>query len=199
MTISQETDEVTAALNANAGDTPPTTWVVMQFGVGVRPQVAASGQLPLALAHFYQLAFMIVALDRTAEYQVAGNDDDAALQGLSLYSAGNLQLTLQPAAGLTVHPSQPELPTLPAESFETTASLLLVALSKRKGLGNDVAERFQNSSVAASWVRDIDDLILGDAPTADDVKGHFDKGDVDWMWNWLRRARTMLSYTATVR
>lgn len=199
MATSHKADAITAALNVDPDDAPPTTWVVMQFGVGVRPNVAASGHLPLALAHFYQLAFMIVALDRTADYQVAGNDDDAALQGLSLYSEGNLQLTLQPAAGLTVHPSQPELPSLPADSFETTARLLLAALANRKRLARDVTERFQNSSVAASWLQDIDDLILGDAPTAGDVKGQFDKGDVDWMWNWLRSARTMLSYIATVR
>jgi hypothetical protein len=195
MSTADESAKITATLNAGAGDAQSTTWVVMQFGASVRPSVAASVNLELALANFFQLTFMIVALRPSAEYQVVGIDDDLALAGLSLYLQGELLLVLQPAGGLEVHPLAPELPGLAEDSFEETAALLVAALEKRHELGVDVAERFRNSSVARSMELDIDEAILDAAITASDVEGEFEQDELDEMWNRVSTARAMISYT----
>ena len=157
---STDRDALLETLNARDDEPIPLTWLVMQFGAGPRPHVAVSGHLELALAHFYQLAYMIVALDPASEYKVAGGDEDYALRGLSLYADDILRLTLQPAPTITPHPLHRVAATLPDDSFEVTARLLLAALEMRHELSEEVTRQFMNSAVARSFVHDVDVVML---------------------------------------
>lgn len=185
-------DPLTDALNAGQSDpAPPTTWVVMQFGAGQRPHVACSTNLALAIAHFFELAHMIVLLDPEGEYQLAADDDSADIQGLSLFQGELLALVLQPAGGLVRHPLQPTLPSLPADSFEASAPLLLAALQMRKTLDGAGAARFLNSSVARSWSRDLDEAIRAEALTEEGVADKFQPAELCAVWEAISTARTM--------
>ena len=193
---STDRDALLEALNARDDEPIPPTWLVMQFGAGPRPHVAVSGHLELALAHFYQLAYMIVALDPASEYKVAGGDEDYALRGLSLYADDILRLTLQPAPTITPHPLHRVAATLPDDSFEVTARLLLAALEMRHELSEEVTRQFMNSAVARSFVHDVDVVMLEESVPLTVVKSEFghSSGHVERMWEWLQNSRVMLAY-----
>ena len=196
---STDDDALLDAMNAEDHEPIPPTWLVMQFGAGPRPQVAVSGHLELALVYFYQLTYMIVALDPASEYKVAGGDEDYALRGLSLYADDILRLTLQPAPAITPHPLHRAAATLPGDSFEVTARLLLAALEKRHELSDDVTRAFLNSTVARSFVEDVDEVLRDEATPLAVVKSEFGhpNGHVNRVWEWLVNAHVMLSYSGS--
>lgn len=176
---------------------PSTTWAVMFFGDSQRPSISVSADLRLALASFYELAHMFVALVPDGPLSLAADDDDAALRGLSLYYGESLILCLQPAMGIVGEGARVDA-SLVSESFSALAPLILAALGERKHLTTQYGAKFLHSTVAMALSRDVDALIRGEALSEGDpsVLGH---PDGQAAWKAIAQAHAMVSTVATIR
>ncbi len=175
----------------------PTTWVVMLFGDGPRPHVTCSQNIALAYSDFLGLLRILITLGRDASFRIAGDDDDAALMGLSVYMDDDLVLVLQPAGTIVPHHESPAFEA-PFDSFERMAPVLLEAMARRAGFTSEDVERYIHSIVARAFAVDVDEAIIEEAYTEDLVKGQYAPNLVAKAWKHLTSARTMVELTATV-
>ncbi|AGG89094.1 hypothetical protein [Rhodanobacter denitrificans] len=169
----------------------------MLFGDGPRPHVTCSQDLALAYSDFLGLLNILITLGRDASFRIAGNDDDAALMGFSVYMDDALVLVLQPA-GTILPDGDSSSCQAPFDSFERMAPVLLEAMAKRSGFTAKDAEAFQYSIVALAFSRDVDEAIIEEAYSEDLVKGQYAPNLVAKAWKHLTSARTMVEMTATV-
>lgn len=198
-TRQSESQLIADALNAQPDQaTPPTTWLVMQFGLGTRPRVTCSTNRHLAIADFLQHLRMICLLFPEATFKLLGDDDDGALCGLSLYQDDQLALTLQPAGGIVPHPLFPDLPPIPATTFAEAAPLLLAAIQRRSETSSADRAAYLNSGVANSWRYDIDTVLLEQAHSESDVSRMFPRDLVDAAWRAISTSRVMTTIVVPV-
>ncbi len=193
-----EAQRVQDALNSGPQPSVQGTWVVMLFGSSQRPTIACSTSLDLALTHFYALARMVVTLLRDEEYRLAGDDDDAALRGFSLFIGKELVLVLQPAGSITPHPVHAGVARLVGGSFEKAAPAVLAALGRRKDLGLDDVKALMHSTVAIEFSRDIDEPIQERSISEDEVREVVPRKAADLVWKAICESRTMLTYAGVV-
>lgn len=176
-----------------------TTWVVMLFGVGIRPHISCSTDVSLAYTAFLQSMRLLMPLAREVDFRMAGDDVDGALSGLSLYMNDALVLSLQPAATIIPH-MEPGTKTwnVPFDSFEQAAPMLLAAMKKRSKYTDEDAEKVGHSAVAYAFARDVDDEMIKSAATELSVKDRFPAEQVERLWEQINTARTMMQVTATI-